>query len=86
MGYAALYWPMPRFYTNIDNGSGFQRDEEGGNFRDLQAAHARAIVSGADIIAEELKNGCPTVKVTLTIEDTRRSVVDTISMMGTICR
>ena len=75
---------MPHFYTNIHNGHGYQRDEEGRNFRDLKAARQHAIEAGADIIADELKRGCDTVHVSLEIEDSARVHVASVPMTGMI--
>jgi len=60
---------MARFYIHVLNGEGFLADEEGVDVPDLDAARCSAIYSGADIIADELKQGQSVVNLTLYIED-----------------
>jgi hypothetical protein len=61
--------PMARFYIHLENGDGFLPDEFGRECADEEAARKEAVCTGADIIADELKQGCSSVQVTLFIED-----------------
>jgi hypothetical protein len=48
---------MPRFFFHIREGDRLVRDPEGGEFADLEAAHAEAIACARDLAAEQVRKG-----------------------------
>ena len=78
------YREMPRYYIHLDNGHGHQTDNDGAIFSDASYATEEAVRSGAHILADELKLGYSSVKLTLHIEDADRQPITAVSMSGTI--
>lgn len=75
---------MPLFYIRVDNGEGFQEDTDGPAFDNVDTAREHAVVCGAEIVADELKDGCRVVKPTLHIFDAGGERVTSIAMMATV--
>jgi len=75
---------MPTFFMHLKNAHGFQRDDEGADFADLDAARTQAIRTGADILAEEIKGGCQTVRLTFYIDDADQRRLATVPMTASI--
>lgn len=75
---------MPTYFMHLKNGHGFQRDDEGADFTDLDAARTQAIRTGADILAEEIKGGCQSVRLTFYIDDANQRRLTKIPMTASI--
>jgi hypothetical protein len=75
---------MARFYIHLENGDGFLADDVGCECADQDAARVEAVCAGADIIADELKQGCSSVQVTLFIENEDHLPVMRVPMSATI--
>ena len=75
---------MPRYYVHVQNDQGYLADQEGAEMPDLDAARCSAIHSGADIIAEELKQGRCVVNLTLYIEDAEHKHLMELPMSASV--
>ena len=75
---------MALFYIHLQNGHGFIADEVGRDCPTEEAARKEAICAGADIMADELKHGCSTVRLTLFVEDHNHVPLMQLAMSSTI--
>lgn len=82
----AFYGDMPTFYTHIDNGTGYQRDEVGADFPDLNAARESAITGGLLILADEINSGAETARMMIYLEDDRHVTLAVIPILTNVGR
>lgn len=75
---------MALFYIHLENGHGYIADEIGRECLNEEAARKEAVCAGADIIADELKQGCSTVSVTLFVENADHVRLMRVPMSATI--
>lgn len=72
------------FYTNIENGTGLARDEEGQDFANLEEACLSAVRAAREIVAEEIKAGRGRVSLALYIRDETGTCLATLPIAATI--
>ena len=71
---------MPRYYFHIREGSTLNRDEEGQELPDAEAARQEAISAGREILGEKLLHGGSLNGRTIEIADETGHVVDEINL------
>jgi hypothetical protein len=69
---------MPRYYLNVRNVEVSADDEEGTDFRDLDAARAKAIASVRSILSDEVMRGKVDLRGRIEITDARGEIVLTV--------
>lgn len=70
---------MPRYFFHIREGSDINRDVEGQDLSDVEAARREAINSVREIISEKLLHGGPLNHRTIEIADETGHVVDVVN-------
>jgi len=70
---------MPRYYFHIREGSTFDRDEEGQELPDVEAARQEAISAAREILGERLLHGGSLINRSVEISDETGHVVDEIN-------
>ena len=75
---------MPVFFTHLHNGHGYQIDVDGADFPTLDAVQAHVVRAGADILAEEIKEGCRRVQLTFHIEDEQHNWLMEVPMSASV--
>jgi len=74
-----VFYPMPRFYLHVCDGTGFVPDDEGQDFPDAEAARKAALDGLRDVLAEDLRGGALYTASFVEIEDQDHQWVATIS-------
>jgi hypothetical protein len=69
---------MPHYFLNVRNATISVDDEEGENFRDLEAARARAVVSIRAILGDEVTRGKLDLRGRIEIADASGQIVSTL--------
>jgi hypothetical protein len=72
-----------RYHFNIRDVAGLIRDEEGGDFANLEAARAEAHASVQDLVTDDLRCGRPAPERHIEIADERCVVLDSVSVAVT---
>lgn len=75
---------MTRFFTNVANGTGLARDDEGQDFVSFQEARQSAVRAARDIVAEEIKAGHDRVNLELYIQDEAGTCLAMLPVAATI--
>jgi hypothetical protein len=70
---------MHHLFLHVRDGEAFIEDPEGGNFPDIAAAHAEAIASLQEIVADRLEAGKKPGSLQVEICDDRGHLLATIS-------
>jgi len=80
----AEHWRcMARYYIHVLNGHGLELDHEGVELPDVEAARRHALQAGVDIVASELKDGCPSVHLTVYVDDEANERILTLPIAAT---
>ena len=72
-----------RYHLNIRDAAGLIRDEEGGDFINLEAARAEARASVQDLVADDLRCGTRAPERRIEIADDRGVVLDSVGVAVT---
>jgi hypothetical protein len=80
----AKHWRrMARYFMHLLNGHGLELDREGVELPDVEAARRHALQAGVDIVASELKDGCPSVHLTVYVDDEANERILTLPISAT---
>ena len=77
---------MPRYYFHVREGSTLNRDEEGQDLPNAEAARQEAISAGREILGEKLLHGGSLNNRTIEIADETGHVVDEINSRDVLFR
>ena len=69
---------MPLYFFHIRKGEDFIRDDEGGEFGDLEAAQAEAALSCRDLAVQEMRDGGFVTYCNVEIWDESGNLLDTV--------